>query len=305
MGGYAKRLEPISRNIPKGLLPLPQGCILENIINILKTNSFIDKVYLSTNQKYSGILGSFLKRKSWDVDLIIEKTTSDRDKLGSIGGLMYALDRIGDLGDGILVIAGDNFFIDNLVELCRMYMDNPKNMIAIYDVGLLDRAKRYGVVRISKGKVIDLSEKPEQPQSTLISIGVYIFPTIIREVLDEYAETIGKMDRMGDFISWLVSEHDVYGYFLKGCWYDIGNKDEYLQLISSEFPGIHIADRAKILGSKFLGNVLIMNNAVIYNSLIKNSVVLSDVYIKDSYVENSIVGFRKEINKEDIKDMIV
>lgn len=303
MGGYAKRLLPLSNLIPKGLLPTPKGPLLTNILDLLSDNKYIGDIYISTNSRYIGILSEAVK--GYDVDFIVEETHGERDKLGSIGGLKYAIDRMATLGDGLLVIAGDNFFKDNLINLCRLYLDRLENIVATYDVGSTERASKYGVVEIDNDRIVRLKEKPADPQSSLISVGVYLFTPDIKQLINEYSSDIGRMDRMGDLMGWLVGRGVVLNYVLEGPWYDVGTRSEYIMFLSKEFPGVHIHTSAKIGNSELYGNIIIMENAVISRSVIRNSVILDDVNLSNCVVENSIVGYNRSISDRTIKDEIV
>jgi len=128
------------------------------------------------------------------------------------------------------VIAGDNFFDFSLADFVEFFKRIYKPVIAIYDVGDLERAKRYGTVLLnSSGRVIKMIEKPENPETTLISTACYAFPRGIDSFMDEYLKGENNPDSPGYFISWLTQRYEVYGYIFHGTWMDIGNIDEYRQ----------------------------------------------------------------------------
>jgi glucose-1-phosphate thymidylyltransferase len=101
--------------------------------------------------------------------------------------------------------------------------------VALYDVGSIEAAKRYGVVSIDKsGRVTEFEEKPQAPKSTLISTGIYYFPREHVSGIGNYLKTEGtKNDAPGYYIKWLVANGKVYGFPFSQKWYDIGDIESY------------------------------------------------------------------------------
>lgn len=131
-----------------------------------------------------------------------------------------ALNILGE--DDYLIVAGDNVFSFSLKD----FVDNfsGKTLIAVYDVGDFELAKRYGVVVLEKDRVIDFEEKPANPKSTLISTGVYLFPRDVMKLLNEYLEdgnkdspatsSSGSLREGGDKglqVRWLLVRHRFRG----------------------------------------------------------------------------------------------
>jgi len=226
-GGYARRLAPITDFIAKPLLPVGGRPIIEWIVEKLK-NAGIKEIVVSTNSYYESQFRYWLKCRNEDISLIIEPTKSEEEKFGAIRGMKYAMEKMGE--DDYIVIAGDNFFDFSLADFVEFFKRIYKPVIAIYDVGDLERAKRYGTVLLdSSGRVIKMIEKPENPETTLISTACYAFPRGIDSFMDEYLKGENNPDSPGYFISWLTQRYEVYGYIFHGTWMDIGNIDEYRQ----------------------------------------------------------------------------
>ena len=95
-----------------------------------------------------------------------------------------------NLDDDLIVIAGDNLFDLSLLEITNIFNEKEQNIIVLHDVKDLELAKHYGVVQIDENKiVVNFEEKPNNPKSTLISTGIYIFPKktlpSIKKYIDE------------------------------------------------------------------------------------------------------------------------
>ncbi|MBC7095440.1 NDP-sugar synthase [Thermococcus sp.] len=314
-GGYATRLWPITKGKPKPLLPVGDKYIIDYILE--KTKELDLEVYVSTNKFFERHFKSWAEKNG--VELIVEETISEDEKLGTIGAISYAVSKLGL--DDYLIVAGDNLFSFSLEDFLKHYDGKP--LIAVYDVGDFELAKRYGVVLLEGNRVIDFQEKPLQPKSTLISTGVYAFPEEIIEKVDEYLEE-GNRDSPGYFIEWLLNGGvEFYAYKFDDYWYDIGSADSYLEamrtlLKESQIGEIQISPYSKIIppvvvkrGAKILGRsivgpyVYIGENCVIENSDVSDSIIFDATVIRGSTIWRSIIDEKCEIRNLELKKSLV
>ncbi|WP_430515170.1 sugar phosphate nucleotidyltransferase [Pyrococcus woesei] len=310
-GGYATRLWPITKDNPKALLPLGNKTILEYILEKVKDLD-ID-VHISTNRYFAD------KFKGFDVDLIVEDTIHEEEKLGTIAALKNAYEVLGE--DDYLVIARDNVFSFSLRDFVERY--NGKTLIAVYDIGDFELAKRYGVVVLEDNKVLDFEEKPAKPKTTLISTGVYLFPKRVMDLLDDYLKE-GHKDSPGYFLQWLLKRgEEIVAYRFDDYWYDIGSADSYLEamktlLKESHIEEIQISPYAKIIppvvikrGTKILGRSIIGPYAyigeecVIENSDISDSIIFPRTVIRNSTIWRSIIDEKCEIRNLELRKSLV
>ena len=82
-------------------------------------------------------------------------------------------------------------------------------------------------IRDSTGRIISFEEKPQNPKSSLISTGIYLYPHYISKLMKEYLEEGGEPDKLGSFVEWLYKRITIYGYLLEGEWWDIGTIQAY------------------------------------------------------------------------------
>lgn len=82
-GGYAKRLWPLTKNKPKQLLYVGGRPMIEYIMEKLETQKEIDKIIISTNEKFENNFKQWLSeyKSTKDISLVIEPTLSEKDKL--------------------------------------------------------------------------------------------------------------------------------------------------------------------------------------------------------------------------------
>ena len=229
-GGFARRLAPITDFIAKPLLPVGDRLIIDWIIDRIR-DAGIEDIIVSTNTYYEREFRYWMKCRKEKIELLIEPTMREEEKFGAIAGIRYAIENYGE-GE-YLVVAGDNFFDFSLEDFLSKYREKNNPMVAVYDVGDLQKASRYGVVSLDKNnRITKFTEKPERPESSLVATACYAFPKNIYRYLKEYIEDKNNPDSPGYFISWLVNKTTVYAYPFKGIWLDIGNIDEYRRAFS-------------------------------------------------------------------------
>lgn len=228
-GGFAKRLEPISLFIPKQLLPIKGRPLIDYIVEDALSLK-VGRIIVATNRRFSDQFEYWTRNmKATGRDspqLVIEPTLKNDHKFGAIRGIEYAI-RAAKLNGDLLVVAGDNFFDFSLVGMIEHFNRNRKPTICAYDVGSLESAKGFGVLSVEGNIVKRFAEKPSNPDSTLISTGIYIFP---KEALGEFTEYLkdgNNPDAPGYFIQSLINKQEVHAVIPKGNWYDIGTLDAY------------------------------------------------------------------------------
>jgi len=225
--GYGIRLHPLTLNKPKPLLEIAEKPLIEHIINKLEELDVINKIYIATNDKFEqhfiGWLKNFDCKKS--IEIINDNTKSNKDRLGALGDIHYVIDTK-NIENDIIVIAGDNFFELSLKEVVDTFKKTNNNIIVLYDVKDTGLAKHYGVVDVKDNVVVNFEEKPSNPESTLISTGIYLFSKKTISLIEKYISQGNNPDKTGDFIEWLHKRDEIHAYITEKAWYDIGNFEQ-------------------------------------------------------------------------------
>lgn len=225
-GGYAKRLWPLTKNKPKQLLSVGGRPIIEYIMENIETQKEIDKIVISTNKKFEEGFKQWLAeyKSTKDISLVIEPTFSEKNKLGSVGALGYLIEEKNIIDEELMIIGGDNLFEFDLKDLIDYYREKDGDIVALYDLKSIQKARNYGVAMVDENnRIIDFIEKPKNPPSTLVSTACYILsPEGIRSVLT-YLDKGENPDAIGFFIKWLIKRERVFGFIFSGRWFDIGS----------------------------------------------------------------------------------
>jgi glucose-1-phosphate adenylyltransferase len=115
----------------------------------------------------------------------------------------------------------------------------------------IEEAHRFGIMDVADdGRVTDFIEKPANPPSNLVSMGVYVFSwPALRNALSPDRVDFGR-----HVLPWMVEQgRAVYGYEFGGYWQDVGTIESYwrtsLDLLTDE-PGIELNDLGWLIYTK-------------------------------------------------------
>lgn len=224
--GYGTRLYPLTLDRPKALVKVGGKSILERIVKKLAEVDDCTGVYVVSNDKFSDMIENWINERRFEIPiaLINDKTVSNDDRLGAIGDMQLVVKEKRPAED-LLVLAGDNLFEFDLSDFISFAKKKKTLCVALYDVKEMDLAKKYGIVKVDgSGRMEKFQEKPEAPESTLASTGIYYLPQEVLADLDEYSKTGLTKDAPGNFVRWVSEKKDVYGFVFTEKWYDIGDR---------------------------------------------------------------------------------
>ncbi len=235
-GGFATRLEPITLFVPKPLLPVGGRPILDYILDSVSSTG-ADRIILSTNKKFYDQFKYWAENKNArgfkkKIEIVVEPTMHHGEKFGAIKGIEYTI-KSTKLDEDLIIVAGDNYYTFALDKAISHFKKSRKVTIALHDIKLLEDAKRFGVVETDGDRIIGFQEKPQNPKSSLISTGIYVFP---RETLGKFSEYLGdgnNTDAPGYFLQWLISNEEIDGVVYRESWYDIGTIETYRKVFDS------------------------------------------------------------------------
>ena len=151
----------------------------------------------------------------------------------------------------------------------------------------IEEAHRFGILDVADdGRVTAFVEKPEQPPSNLVSMGVYVFSwPLMRELLRPDRPDFGR-----HVLPAMVADGSrVFAYEFGGYWQDVGTVESYwrtsLDLLSDD-PGIELNDLGWLVytRSEERPPARIGPDAVVTRSMISHGCVI------DGTVEHSVLS---------------
>ncbi len=191
------------------------------------------RIIISSNRKFADQFSYWMggrraMRYGEGIELVVEPTVHNGNKFGAIKGIKYAIERAG-IREDLMVIAGDNLYDSGVMKAVEHFGRAGRHpTVYVHDVGSEEEARRFGVVEIGAGnRITGFEEKPEEPRSTLVSTGIYIYPKEVLGMFDEYLSDRGNPDAPGYFLQWLIGKTEVDAVVNGGRWYDVGTLETY------------------------------------------------------------------------------
>lgn len=228
--GFATRLHPLTLTVPKHLLTVAGQPVLDYVVERLAAAG-IESGVVVTNHAFVDAFRDWLaaRPQPMRLEILDDGATSNDDRLGSIGDLRLGLEQ-GDIRGDFLVVNGDNLFTFALAPVLATFR-RVGNTIALYDVGSKAEAAKMGVAQCdATGRVIGFREKPPEPDTTVVSIGIYACRAEVRGLVNRYLDEGHSSDKTGSFIEWLHQQVPVYVHAVgaeEGLWFDIGSREQY------------------------------------------------------------------------------
>lgn len=225
--GYASRLWPLTKDIPKPLLEVKGKPIVEHILNKIAEIPDVDEVLVVTNAKFYPLFEDWLLEAkagtSVPVKLVNDGTTSNDDRLGQVGDIHFVLEKE-NIDDDVLVVAGDNLFNFSLLPAYNAFLKQQLISNPLYESKSYRAARESGSVVIDDEtcEFVEFMEKSPMPKSTLISLGIYFFPKQKLQLIEKYLVEKNNPDKMGFFLTWLMQHEKVIGHVYTEKWFDIG-----------------------------------------------------------------------------------
>jgi len=151
----------------------------------------------------------------------------------------------------VLVLAGDHVYKMDYRPFLEKHREKEAEVTCAVRTVPLEEAHRFGILDVdADGRVTDFIEKPADPPSNLVSMGVYTFSwPLLRELLSPERPDFGR-----DLLPWMVNEgRGVFAYEFGGYWQDVGTVESYwatsLDLLRED-PGIELNDLGWLIYTK-------------------------------------------------------
>ncbi|MFB6125705.1 MAG: sugar phosphate nucleotidyltransferase [Halolamina sp.] len=305
-GGYATRLWPITNHRPKMFLPVGPENVIDDVFADLEADDRVDEVFVSTNERFAGDFRQYLSESDFEKPTVsVEDTSEEDEKFGVVGALAQLIDREG-VADDLVVVAGDNLISFDLAEFADFFEAKGAPSLVAYDVGSRERAKSYGLVELDGDRVVDFQEKPDDPNSTLVSIACYAFPAETLPKFGEYLANDNNPDEPGWLMQWLQQRESVHAFTFDGAWYDIGEAASYLDAVSWGLDGDSlVAEDATVVDSDLGETVHVMDGATVENASLERTVVFPGATVRDADLTDVVVDQEATIEGLELNGSLV
>ena len=249
VGGKAKRLLPLTAETSKACLRLLNRPLIEfSLLSLARQGirNFIFGIKGYTNYRdlhdYFESGYGFSSRYGITPRAHIKYQPNVND-LGSADSARINMEYY-NVRDPVFAVQGDNIFDVNLKELVDFHRKKEAVMtIALREV---ENVEGFGIADINKEmRIARFVEKPapKEAPSDLANTGLYMVSPEIKRIFREKGvkqliKETHRLDFGFDFIPYLIrTGRPVYGYKLKGSWYDVGSPKHYLEAMQDMLNG--------------------------------------------------------------------
>lgn len=316
--GVGSRLDPLTQNTPKPLVPVINMPVMDILLSKLKSYK-IESVIANTYYLGSKIQERYETNSPVDIDF---HSIAEVELSGTAGGVKKCEYFFEDVDD-FLIVSADGLHDADLERIINSHYES--GAIATMAVIPVEKEEvcHYGVVVSSPvHTVTEFQEKPpvEDAKSNFINTGIYVF----NKRIFDYIPPDKKYDFAKDvFPSLLEAGEIINTYRIYSYWSDIGTLEQYKQ---SNFDaltnkvmisGAHIIrnlDARYVVGkdtaiddsASILENCVIGNNCKIgKNVVLKNAILWDNVEVCDgAHVTNSIIANDCKINRNVTDDIV-
>ena len=298
-GGLSTRLYPLTKQVPKPLVPVAGEPNAVHLIRYLKSYGF-DEIAINVHYLADMIVGALGDGSAYGVQLEYLHEVELLGSAGAVEQMKYFL------SDAPFAVVG----CDDLTDLpLDKLFEFHKQRNAVATIGLVQREEvdQYGVVVTDEtGKITGFQEKPAKgtERSKLVNTGIYaftpeIFDRIESGVFVDFGKNVFPALQQAGEAFYGFDAHDAY-------WCDIGTPSEYRRATNDVLTGAlrlpghhrikkniwtgetaHIEPDAHITGPSVIGErTCIGSGARIERSILWDGAQIGD----NAIVRDSILG---------------
>lgn len=316
--GVGSRLEPLTNDVPKPLVPVLNKPVMDILLQKLKMFG-VEKVIANTHYLAQKIQNRYQDKSIADIDF----SYIHEDALSGTAGGVKKCEFFFDDVDDFIVVSADGLHDADLEKIVKSHFES--GCIATMAIVAVDKdeVSKYGVVVPSNMHTVEeFQEKPpvEQAKSNYINTGIYVFQKRIfdfipKDTVYDFAKDV--------FPVLLEAGEKINVYRIYSYWSDIGTISQYIQSnkdalakkimipnsnivrrydsVCSIGENSEISDSAKLLNNVVVGkNCVIKDNAVLDNVILWDNVTVEEnVHLKNVVCANDCIFKSSILAKDD------
>lgn len=278
--GKGTRLYPVTKAVPKPLLPIANKPTLDYAFDQLKACGIRDVcVVVGENEPVMReMLGD---GSTHGLNLAFARQNDPKGLAHAVG---FAKDFVD--GDDFVLYLGDAIYDRPLAPFVEEFKSSgAANLNLVKEV---EDPRRFGVANVEDGRIVKLVEKPTEPESNLAMAGMYVFGPQIWEVLPTLTPSARGEYEITDAIQLLVDKGNlVIPGIYEGSWFDTGTLDSFLETSRFLTNGGQLVDPTAQVDAELVGHVVIGAGAKVRATRIEDSVILPGASVT---VSGSVIG---------------
>ncbi|MDQ2801092.1 MAG: NDP-sugar synthase [Armatimonadota bacterium] len=287
--GVGSRLDPLTRAIPKPMVPIVNRPVIEHIVLDLKKHGFTE---IMINLHY---LGDVIQQALGDgARLGVQISYAQEDKLwGDAGSVKRSQAFFG--GETFLVVGGDDISDIDLTGLMLLHQE--KNAAATIATTVVEDPSQFGIVVTDEdGRIARFLEKPKSGSvfSNTANTGIYVFEPQVFDLIPP--DTFWGFGN-NVFPQLLAEDRPLYGFATTSYWQDVGSLQVYRQTnfdalsgrvhlnlpLTQGEEGIWLGDGVEIDPSAEIGSPVAIGHGVTIGAgakILENTIIADGCFIE-------------------------
>jgi len=220
-GGTGSRLRPLTSVVNKHLLPVYDKPMIYYPLQALKTAGIKD-ILVITGTYHAGEIFSHLGSGK---DFGVKFTYKVQDEAGGLPqAIGLAEDFVGN--DKFVSINGDNILFDNIKPFVEAFEKGEEESRILIYKGTREQCQKSGVAVLEGDSVVKVVEKPKEPPSNWVSVGVYMFTPQVFELIRGMKPSARGELEISEIHNTYIKRGSLKASKLKKQWLDAGTIEE-------------------------------------------------------------------------------
>ncbi len=257
IGGFGTRFLPITKAVPKEMLPIVDKPVIQYILEEL-ASSGIEEVYMVISEDKDAIINYFSRNKRLEDRLIITNKNNnykeivdltsivkihfilEKEQTGSAKAIYLAKKYLKNEDAFAIVLADDlikNYDSPALNQLIKVYNETHGNVIGVHKV-LGEEVHKYGIIYPDENSnyLKGIIEKPskEKAPSNYAALGRYIVTNDIFDYIKDLKKGYDGEYQLTDALNLMIQDNKIFRYkVIEGDYFDIGSKEGHINAVVS------------------------------------------------------------------------
>lgn len=213
--GFGTRMQPLTKETPKSLLPVAGRPILDYLIDELTSWDALQSIHLAVNHRDADTFREWaaghrgtLANQDITVQVHDDGVDSPDEQLGVVGDLAFLLDDIGTPPNGALVSGGDSLYRFPLSPLLNQYRGTSNQALALYEPDV-ERRQHSSVLHLDGPQVTEITDDPTGGDRPWICPSWTLLSTEALQLVEPYLCDNRPDDSLGAFLNHVAHQQSL------------------------------------------------------------------------------------------------
>ncbi len=213
--GFGTRLQPVTKEMPKALVPVAGRPVLDYLIDQLVTWHALDVIHVVHNDRRPAAFVAWQERWSARLDNRYCKirihdngVRTEAERRGAVGDLQWILDRVGT-DQPAVVSGGDSIYRCSLQPVADRYSATGRSCVLALRPADPGEVAHSSVLDVDGTRVQRIVHASDDSPSLWISPSFYVLQSADLEAVEPYLDQGGAADSLGHLIDYVARHRRV------------------------------------------------------------------------------------------------